>query len=168
MDPSKTEGFKSPSQKAKHVTEDWVQHHLYCLRCGKRDLDYVNHPVLDFACLHCDEKYELKSKKGKFGGKVLNSAYEKKIEAISSGSNPSFLFLQYELPTWTITDLFALPRHVFFPQMIARCFLLFRNWPQTGQRLAFLKRLASLIRVSWVVLTCRIIVTASVAQDFPL
>ncbi len=120
MDPSKTEGFKSPSQKAKNVTEDWAQHQLYCLGCGKREFDYVNHPVLDFACHYCDEKYELKSKKGKFGNRVLNSAYGKKIEAISSGSNPSFLFLQYELSTWTITDLFALPRHVFFPEMIAR------------------------------------------------
>ncbi len=78
----------------------------------------MNKPVLDFQCEKCGEKYELKSKKGKFGDKVLNSAYSKKVEAINTQVNPSFLFLQYDRPTWKVTNLFALPRFLFFREMI--------------------------------------------------
>ncbi len=118
MDSSRAEGLPSPSQQAKHVTEDWARRQLYCLSCGERGLHYVNKPVLDFQCENCGEKYELKSKKGKFGDNVLNSAYSKKIEAINAQVNPSFLFLQYDRPTWKVTDLFALPRFLFFGEMI--------------------------------------------------
>ncbi len=78
----------------------------------------MNKPVLDFQCQNCDEKYELKSKKGKFGARVLNSAYSKKVEAINAQVNPSFLFLQYDRSTWKVTSLFALPRFLFFREMI--------------------------------------------------
>ncbi len=118
MDPAKAFAYKNPAQKAKHVTEDWVRSHLYCLGCGSSKLDYPNRPVLDFECPSCKEQYELKSKKGGFGGRIVNSAYHKKMEKIRAQQNPSFLFLEYELPSWRVVNLFALPRHVFFPDMI--------------------------------------------------
>jgi type II restriction enzyme len=120
MNAVKALGYDSPSQRAKHVTEDWVQSQLYCLRCGKSKLEYPNQPVLDFECSNCKEQYELKSKKAGFGSRVLNSAYEKKIEKIRDHQNPSFLFLEYDRPSWTVVNLFALPRHLFFPEMIER------------------------------------------------
>jgi len=118
MDPTKALAFKNPAQMTKHVTEAWARNQLYCLSCGSPNLDYPNRPVLDFECPSCKEQYELKSKKGKFGRRVVNSAYDKKIEKIKAQQNPSFLFLEYELPSWKVVNLFALPRHVFFPDMI--------------------------------------------------
>ena len=118
MDPDKGAGYPSPSQRTKHVTEDWARNQMYCLTCGRSQLEYPNQPVLDFQCSHCGEQYELKSNKLGFGRRVINSAYEKKIEKIKARQNPSFLFLQYDRPSWTVVNLFALPKHVFFPEMI--------------------------------------------------
>ena len=120
MDPSAAKGYKSASQIARRVTEEWATHNLYCAACSFNELSpaKANAPVLDFRCPECSATYQLKSKRGRFGRSVSNSAYNKKIEAIYNGSAPNYAFLEYSAADWTVTGLFLVPGHFFTPALI--------------------------------------------------
>src|SRR5712692_4391824 len=120
MNGSLADPYHSHTQQAKAVTEAWVSNELYCLNCGRKELAYRGEKALDFKCVHCTEDYELKSKKGGFGARVVESAYQVKIEKIRTRTNPSFIFLQYERPAWQVVNLFAIPRHVFSPDAVTK------------------------------------------------
>ena len=66
----------------------------------------------DFACPSCKVTYQLKAKSGRFGIKVANSAYSKKISAIEQGSVPHYAFLNYDRASWVVTGLFIVPSHL--------------------------------------------------------
>lgn len=114
--------YKSASQKARLVTEDWFSNNFYCPSCisEKVDSTKVNTPVLDFTCPACAATFQLKSKSGSFGGVVANSAYHKKIGAIQDGKAPHYAFLQYSSLDWRVKRLFLVPGHFFTPALIAR------------------------------------------------
>ena len=78
-----TSSYHSPSQKIRIVTENWVGQEIFCPSCG-RDLEKYGHnqPVADFQCVHCCEDYELKGKKDRFGGKIVDGAYATMIERL--------------------------------------------------------------------------------------
>ncbi len=111
--------YKSFSQRARVLTETWVEENLYCPACPSDSL----HPtpkgkrVVDFICPECNEAYQLKSQSHPFGNRITNSAYEPKIEAIRTGTIPNFLFLQYDLEVLRVSDLFVVPKH-FMSQSI--------------------------------------------------
>ena len=62
---SLAEGYKSGSQIARVLTEDWLARNMYCPICGevaiRRAEPYA--PVKDYVFEHCKSQYELKSKK---------------------------------------------------------------------------------------------------------
>ena len=68
-------------------------------------------PVRDFVCPHCSATYQLKSKNGRHGNVVANSAYSPKIAAIRQGKAPNYAFLDYSLNESKVTNLFVVPRH---------------------------------------------------------
>src|SRR5581483_1560856 len=78
--------FQSPSQSARVLTEGWVAQQAFCTNCGNNKLSKFanNRPLADFFCSACNEQFELKSKKGAFGAKVLDGAYARKIERLNS------------------------------------------------------------------------------------
>ncbi len=84
------------------------------------DAERVGNPVTDYKCPACDTIYQLKSTKRSFGITVTNSAYEKKMAAISTGNAPHYVFLQYSPITWQVRDLFVIPGHFFTPAVIQR------------------------------------------------
>ena len=55
--------YKSKSQRARVLTENWMEHNMYCPVCGKLVLKHyqANRPVADFFCEKCQSEYELKS-----------------------------------------------------------------------------------------------------------
>ena len=57
--------YASPSQRARVLTEHWVETQVYCPNCGRYNiLRYANNkPVADFFCPDCAQDYELKSTK---------------------------------------------------------------------------------------------------------
>jgi len=113
--------YKGP-QRARVLTETWVKENLYCPACPSDNL----HPtpkgtrVVDFTCLNCDELYQLKSQSHPFGNRVMNSAYEPKIEAIRAGTIPNFLFLKYSPEALRVSDLFVVPKHFMSQSMIEK------------------------------------------------
>lgn len=61
------QGYRSNSQIARVLTENWVKENSYCPCCGEISLNNFanNRPVADFYCKNCSEEFELKSKTGK-------------------------------------------------------------------------------------------------------
>lgn len=90
-------GYKSKSQIARLLTEDWVLNNSYCPNCGSLPLSEFenNRPVTDFYCENCEEEFELKSKSGKLSSTITDGAYSTMIERINSENNPNFFFLTY-------------------------------------------------------------------------
>lgn len=109
------EGYTNKAQIARRITEDWASRNMFCLACASGELSAArtNAAVLDYTCPECNALYQLKSKKGRFGRKVSNSAYEKKALAIELGKVPHYAFLQYSSEEALVTDLFLIPGHLF-------------------------------------------------------
>ena len=147
---SLAEGYKSRSQKARVLTEDWVKSNAYCPKCGRDSLnDFSNNlPVADFYCLMCREQFELKSKQGNMGLKIVDGAYRSMIERITSSKNPNFFFLTYNITNYSVKDFLIIPKHFFTERIIEKrkplshtakragwvgCNINLENIPETGK-----------------------------------
>lgn len=150
FDTKLADNFSSNSQKIRILTEDWVHRMAFCPNCGEKDiLQYPNNrPVADFFCSNCDEDYELKSKEGKLGKKIVDGAYSTMIERLNSNSNPNFFMLSYDKGSQAVRDFLCVPKHFFVPKLIemrrplaltARragwvgCNILFDHIPESGK-----------------------------------
>ncbi len=144
------DSYKSPSQKARVLTEAWVDNVIFCPNCGQVNINkYPNsQPVADFYCSNCKEDYELKSKQSAIGTKVLDGAYRTMIERLTSSNNPNFFLLNYDLSNLSVTNFFVIPKHFFVPEIIEKrkplsptarragwvgCNILLNSIPQTGK-----------------------------------
>ena len=83
FDIEKAQRYKSPSQIARVLTEDWAARNLFVFPvivtdCRLRD----NTKVIDFVCGDCSETYQLKSRNQPLGDKVLDAAYEPMIDSV--------------------------------------------------------------------------------------
>lgn len=142
--------YTSASQKARVLTEQWVDNSIFCPNCGQMNIDKYpnNQPVADFHCLNCREEYELKSKHSAIGTKIVDGAYRTMIERLASSNNPNFFLLKYDLVDFTVTDFLVIPKHFFVPEIIEKrkplaltarragwigCNILLKNIPQTGK-----------------------------------
>lgn len=112
FDLKKSEGYKSLSQIARVLTEDWGRRNLYCVSCGRDRLDPLrdNNRVYDYACSSCDEKYQLKSQRKPLGEKFVDSAYEPMIESIRTNKAPNLLLLHYDPVDYCASNLVVVPR----------------------------------------------------------
>lgn len=142
--------YKSPAQRIRVLTEDWVQQNGYCPNCGRSDITKYksNLPVADFYCDNCGEDYELKSKRISFGSRILDGAYRTMIERLRGANNPNFLFLNYNHSLDSVTQFLTIPKHFFTPEMIEKrnplaltarragwvgCNILINSIPQAGK-----------------------------------
>lgn len=112
-------GYKSKSQIARLLTEDWVLNNSYCPNCGSLPLSEFenNRPVADFYCENCEEEFELKSKSGKLSSTITDGAYSSMIERINSENNPNFFFLTYT-KQWTVNDFLIIPKQFFTTEVV--------------------------------------------------
>ncbi len=115
------ENYKSNSQIARVLTENWVKENSYCPCCGEMPINEFenNKPVADFYCKKCAEEFELKSKSGKLTSLITDGAYSSMIERINSNNNPNFFFLTYS-KQWTVNDFLIIPKHFFTPEIIIK------------------------------------------------
>ncbi len=126
--------YKSLSQKIRVMTEYWVETQAYCPSCGRKMKKYPNNnPVGDFYCPYCTEDYELKSKKGgNLPKKIVDGAYRTMIKRLQELHNPSFFFLNYELPNYKIVNFMIIPKHFFIPGIIEKRKPLSQNARRAG------------------------------------
>ncbi len=133
FDISLTKDYENPSQIARILTEKWVEKNIFCPNCGQAIQPYENNrPVADFHCLTCKEQFELKSKKGSFGKKITDGAYDTMIERLKSSENPNFFFLTYEVKTFEVHNFIVMPKHFFMPSIIEKRNALSQNAKRAG------------------------------------
>jgi len=114
--------YESASQSARVWTETWVRSQAFCPNCGKSNIHKYenNRPVADFYCSACEEDYELKSQKNKFGAKVLDGAFRSMCERVEASNNPNLMLLNYDLKAFGVTNLFVVPKHFFVRDIIEK------------------------------------------------
>lgn len=116
------DSYSNSSQIARVLTENWVQENSYCPNCGKEKIEKYpnNQPVADFFCASCKEDFELKSKNGKLGNRIVDGAYSSMIERINSDDNPNFFFLTYSKSQWSVSNFLIIPKHFFQSEIIEK------------------------------------------------
>jgi len=142
--------YKSASQKARILTEHWVDNSIYCPNCGHLEIGKYpnNEPVADFLCSNCREDYELKSKQNSVGTKIVDGAYQTMLKRLQASNNPNLFLLNYDLQNLSVTNFFVIPKHFFVPEIIEKrkplartarragwvgCNILLKNIPETGK-----------------------------------
>lgn len=115
--------YTSNSQRARILTESWMETNGYCPICGATPLVHyeANKPVADFYCNSCKSDYELKSRGSKGGeivGQVVGGAYETMIKRITSHNNPNFFFMAYNNDS--VSHLLMIPNYFFTPTIIEK------------------------------------------------
>ena len=115
-------GYKSASQQARVVTEGWGEQNLFCPNCLSSNLSRQrdNTKVVDFVCLSCGFRYQLKGQKSQLGVSIPDGAYGAMMEAIRDDALPSMYFLHYDLATWSVRNLLLVPHFAFPPSAIIR------------------------------------------------
>lgn len=113
--------YKSKSQKIRVMSENWVAHNIYCPICGNPRISNLdnNMPVADFSCDNCGEIFELKSKCGNIGRKIVDGAYSTMIERITSVTNPDLFIMRYSSDLQVI-NLTLVPKFFFTPAIIEK------------------------------------------------
>jgi type II restriction enzyme len=143
------ERYHSTSQKIRVLSEAWVDTEAFCPNCGLNLNQFQSgKPVADFYCSKCHEEYELKSKKGSIGMKIVDGAYRTMLERLKSDNNPNFFLLSYDLQSFEIQNFFVVPKHFFVPEIIEQrkplsetarragwvgCNILLKDIPLTGK-----------------------------------
>ena len=128
-------GYKSTSQIARVLTEDWFARNMYCPICGEESIQRAepNAPVKDYVCERCKSQYELKSKNTSsddFQSKVADGVYKTMIQRITSLDNPSFFFLHYD--NYKVNNLIIVPKCFFTPAVIDKRKALSNNARRAG------------------------------------
>jgi type II restriction enzyme len=100
--------YRSNSQRARVMSEAWVLKNGYCLACTADSLSptVANTRTKDFFCPACLHGYELKSKQGPFGSRVVDGAYSSMLATIQGGRTPTLLLLEFS-PGWSVEGLTA-------------------------------------------------------------
>ncbi|MBN1130687.1 MAG: hypothetical protein JXA71_16990 [Chitinispirillaceae bacterium] len=116
------ESYKSRSQRARVLSEFWVDKSVFCPNCGYMRIEKYpnNRPVADFFCSQCREDYELKSKQNSIGTRILDGAYSTKMERLRSVTNPNLFILNYSMSGLRVLDFFVIPKHFFVPEIIEK------------------------------------------------
>jgi type II restriction enzyme len=142
--------YTSASQKARVMSEGWVNSEAYCPSCGYNRLQKYEsgRPVADFYCAKCHEEFELKSKKTVIGSRIVNGAFLTMIERLTSSLNPNLFLLNYDISDHIVKNFIIVPKHFFIPEIIEKrkalsptarragwigCNILINNVPQSGR-----------------------------------
>lgn len=149
MNVDKARGFKSSSQIARIVSEDWARNNLYCPACENDELVQTenNTKAFDFICPACVARFQLKSSRRWDGRRVPDAGYNAMMEAISKDSIPNLFVLHYD-SYWSVHNLLLIPSFFFSSSAIERrpplaitarragwvgCNILLSNIPSTGK-----------------------------------
>ena len=127
-------GYKSKSQIARVLSENWVETNSYCPRCGYPRLEHFenNKPVADFFCSHCLNIFELKSKMIHFGNKIADGSYLAMIDRIESNENPDFFLMTYDQFHNSVNDFMVIPKYFFLSSIIEKRSPLSENARRAG------------------------------------
>ena len=113
--------YKSNSQNARVLTENFVAHQGFCPSCGSSLLQSPNNSqAKDFTCSKCDEEFELKAKSSKIGKKIVNGAYDSLFNRVIGQNNLNLYALHYNKKEMVVENLLIVPRYFFVPELIEK------------------------------------------------
>lgn len=141
--------YNDGPQLIRVMSESWVAENIFCPRCGNPRISKLdnNQPVADFMCDGCGAIFELKSKKGNIGKKIVDGSYATMIKRITSTQNPDLFVLSYSR-SFSVINMFVIPRFLFVPMIIEKrkplgerahragwtgCNILIRDIPEQGK-----------------------------------
>ena len=103
--------YKSNSQIARVVTEEWGARNLYCPACDSNKVvqSPANTRAIDFICPGCQQPYQLKSSRDWSENRVVDAGYAAMIAAIRSESTPNLFVLQYSPSSWLVQNILLVP-----------------------------------------------------------
>lgn len=112
--------YRSPTQKARIVTEGWGKQNLFCPACSADCLSASPHNTraVDFICGRCTQSFQLKGKSSAFTDKVIDGAYGALLAALSSDTAPNLFLLHYDRTAWAVANLMLVPHFAFPPSAI--------------------------------------------------
>lgn len=114
------EKYRSPSQRARVLTEYWTAQNAFCPSCQLGLTQAAtNAPALDFYCSTCLLAFELKSKKGRFGQKVVDGAYKVMMDQILGSTHPNLLLLAYTVDGW-VKNFLLVPKRFLVPELVEK------------------------------------------------
>ncbi|MCD7854248.1 MAG: restriction endonuclease [Clostridiales bacterium] len=113
--------YHNGSQKIRVMSECWAAENIFCPCCGNPHIEKLknNKPVADFQCNFCGSIFELKSKMGNLGKKIMDGAYSTMIERITSVQNPDLFIMTYS-KNLSVTNLLLIPKFFFIPTIIEK------------------------------------------------
>ena len=114
--------YSSATQRVRVMSETWLHEQMYCPACGNHALEKYpnNRPVSDFFCPACNEDYELKSKNGPVGAKLVDGAYDMMMRRLDGVDNPNLVVLSYAEANFSVVSLQVVPKQFFTPIAIER------------------------------------------------
>lgn len=113
--------YKSGSQIARVLSEEWCKRELYCPACDSDRLtgSKPNHPAVDFSCAKCEQPFQLKSLRNLNPKKIVDAGYEAMVRAIRADRTPNLLVLHYS-NTWLVQNLLLIPKMFFSESVIEK------------------------------------------------
>src|SRR3989344_928562 len=144
------EQYKSNSQRARVLSENWFSSEMYCPCCLNPKInDYPNNQkAKDFYCLNCGNEFQLKSSKKKFTKRVLDGEFNTMMSFINLNKMPNFFLMHYSNTDWFVKNLLIIPRFFITSSIIAKrkplsdkakrhgwvgCSLILDNIPEDGK-----------------------------------
>jgi type II restriction enzyme len=117
------EGYRSPSQRARRITEGWFEENMYCAACPSPRLARApgSTQVVDFTCESCGAEYQVKAKAGTLGPRLRDAAFDPMMARAIDNRSPHFAFLGYESSAWRVRSLILVPGHFITPGVIEKC-----------------------------------------------
>jgi len=114
--------YKSFSQRARVATEAWGSENLYCPNCSEDGLGCTppNTPSIDYVCEGCNSTFQLKSQSSPLSFRIVDSAYSKMREAITSKRTPNLFVIHYDKHHWSVSDVILIPAYAFSMSTIER------------------------------------------------
>jgi type II restriction enzyme len=121
MDFAHALGYKSASQITRKITESWAEKNLFCVSCKASTLtsEAVNAEAVDFKCITCRAKYQLKAFKTWNERRIPDAGYDAMMRALRSDTIPNLLIMQYT-PDWIVHNLLLIPSFFFSPSAIQK------------------------------------------------
>jgi type II restriction enzyme len=111
--------YSSRSQQIRVFSESWVRETIFCPSCKSHLRQSRNNSKsCDFICEKCCEEFELKSKGGNIGNKIVNGAYGALINRVRSANNPNLCLLQYDKKDYGVENFLIIPRQLFTRSII--------------------------------------------------
>jgi type II restriction enzyme len=107
--------YKSPSQRARVVTESWGEGNLYCVNCSSPGLvrSPANTEAVDFTCPECLSPFQLKSQASAFSRRIVDAGYDAMRRAIIEDRTPNLVTVHYDSTVWRVVEVLLIPRFAF-------------------------------------------------------